>query len=575
MNNIAIIEILLIGTIIVIQTIVGSKTLNKIKNLKRIITNTDNLQINEAIISLSDLKHLHPKKILENIFNTENDTTIVKLEESIATKKESLKSLNEKKTSLEEAKEIYDEVFSIESVFKAEVDAFHEEDNLTKSIELLETEIEEEEAKLTNLKDKESLENSEKVSLIDSSSTPSKVFKNILDSINVYLLRNKGAATDFNLIKDITNRNIEIEEDEVSRSITLPLYLGLMGTMLGIVFGLISMFFTSTSSDNFEVTGFISGVSIAMFASLYGLGWTVFNSSFRHKQAVKTLENRKNDFFTFIQIELLPLINQSVSSSVYDLHQNLVQFNDDFTSNINHLKGLLVKNYDALIAQDNILQALEHIDITSFAKANVLVLRELKESTLYLQRFNKYLNSLESISGNTLQLSGSFQTLLDRTNNFEHIAEKIDRRVEDSNKLVQFFNNHYEILENKGKILENAVKDVDDVLIKSLNELQTHTNEKIEAIKKITEQEEDNMIKAFAENRSHISKLSLLDELNKVVHEIKKQPNKEVLSINETLKELKKGVDTTNKLLQRKHDGLIVSNLKKIGLFKSKKKNEK
>ncbi|MCB0752204.1 MAG: hypothetical protein KDC52_12075, partial [Ignavibacteriae bacterium] len=52
------------------------------------------------------------------------------------------------------------------------------------------------------------------------------IFESLLHSINVYLLRNKGATTDFNLIRDITERNIDTEDDDISQTVTVPLYLG-------------------------------------------------------------------------------------------------------------------------------------------------------------------------------------------------------------------------------------------------------------------------------------------------------------------------------------------------------------
>lgn len=68
-----------------------------------------------------------------------------------------------------------------------------------------------------------------------------KVISCILNSINVYLERNKNAVTDFHLVKDITERNIDALEEDINLTISIPLYLGLIGTMLGIVIGLFTM----------------------------------------------------------------------------------------------------------------------------------------------------------------------------------------------------------------------------------------------------------------------------------------------------------------------------------------------
>ncbi len=359
------------------------------------------------------------------------------------------------------------------------------------------------------------------ISLVNPEDKYSTVFNTILHSINVYLLRNKGASTDFNLIKDITERYVDIEENDINDAVTVPLYLGLIGTMLGIIFGLINLFIVSNSENDFEVQGFLLGVSIAMFASLYGLIWTVSNSNFKFKVARRNVEKTKNNFYTFIQTELLPILNQSVSSSIHTLHTNLVKFNDGFTGNINNLTYILNKNYDAVIAQESILNHLEKIDINEYAKANVKVLSELRNGTKDLQKFNQYLNLLNSTVENTSELSEAFESILERTNNFENLAQKLDNRVEESNKLVQFLNNHYEVLSERGHLITDSVKKVDDVLIKSLVELQDHTTTKITAIKEITEKEEDLMTQTLAENKSHFSKLSLLADLNENFIELK------------------------------------------------------
>jgi hypothetical protein len=76
------------------------------------------------------------------------------------------------------------------------------------------------------------------VNIIETSATKNLVFEKILFSTNNYLIRNRGAASDFNLIKDIVERNIDAVEEDINSSIGIPLYLGLMGTMMGIVIGL-------------------------------------------------------------------------------------------------------------------------------------------------------------------------------------------------------------------------------------------------------------------------------------------------------------------------------------------------
>ena len=540
MNNITIIEFALVGLIVLLQIIQALKTRNKINILRSIIPNKDFFRIKLFNIPIGDLQNNLPKDVLKNlsVYEKQND-----FNDNFEYSFENLSAL-----TIAEIKEKVDNDFSvkIKGTLKNEIidEAIAINNFYTNSNE--------------NNQNEELVLN--EITLINPNDKSNSVFDELLHSINVYLLRNKGATTDFNLIKDITERNIDTEDEDISQRVTTPLYLGLMGTMIGIIFGLLNLFLVSSKGEDFEVKGFLIGVAIAMSASFIGLLFTVLNSGY-YKNARKQVEIAKNDFYTFIQTELMPILNQSVSSSVYMLHSNLVKFNDNFTVNINKLTGLLNKNYDAVIAQDSILQSLEKIDITEFAKANVKVLSELKSGTEDLHKFNQYLSVLNATVDGTTRLSHSFQTLLSKVNYFEGLAEKLDSRIEESNKLVQFLNDHYEVLSERGELITDSVRKVDDVLNKSLVELREHTTEKIDAIKDITIKEEDLMTKAFAENRSQFSKLSLLENLNKSINEIKSNSENQLNTINSQINDLKESIKKTNTVLKNINNQSLVQKI--------------
>jgi hypothetical protein len=502
MNSISIIEFLLVGAIVVIQTSLALKTISQIKYLAIIIPALKFFKLKKYNIPIEDLQTFEPKEILQNLSAYE-------------------------KQPKPQAEPVYSENGN--------------------GVSDLFSEAEEDEYESQN-----------EVSLINPNEKVNVIFDEILLAVNVYLLRNKGAATDFNLIKDVVERNLDMEEEDISHTVTVPLYLGLMGTMVGIVFGLINLFLVSDPNADFDIKAFLGGVSIAMFASFWGLFCTVANSSFNLKNARRSLEKAKNVFYTFLQTELLPVLNQSVSSSMYTLHTNLVKFNDNFSINLNKLSGMLNKNHDALIAQERILQALESIDITEFAKANVKVLKELKTGVEQLDKFNQYLNNLNHLVNGTSRLTTSFEDLLTRSNNFQGLAERLDSRVEESNKLIQFLNDHYKQLEERGEIIRDSVVKVEDVMTKSLKQLEEHTQTKIDAIKQITIKEEDLMTQAFAENRSHISKLSLLEDLKKSIEEFKRNSTDSIGGIRKEVESLKASIDKSNTVLKEINDSSLI-----------------
>jgi hypothetical protein len=69
-------------------------------------------------------------------------------------------------------------------------------------------------------------------------------FSKIINSINNYLLKNKGGTSDYHLMKDIVERNCDAKENEIDTQIPTPLYMGLMGTILGIFLGVIFLIST-------------------------------------------------------------------------------------------------------------------------------------------------------------------------------------------------------------------------------------------------------------------------------------------------------------------------------------------
>lgn len=526
MNNLTVIEFLLVSGIVIVQSGIALKTFRQIKKLKVLIPELEFFKIKKFFIPFEDLQTFDPREILKRISSYE--------------KKEVHQTVPE-------------EVYADDG--NGNLDLFSESEN---GSEIIEDEI------------------TTEVSLINPNESTNEIFDNIITATNIYLLRNKGAVTDFNLIKDIVERHVETEEEEITQFSNVPLYLGLMGTMVGIVFGLINLFLVSNSNGDFDPKPFLGGVSIAMFASFWGLFCSVINANFNYKVAKRNLEKSKNDFYTFIQTELLPLINQSISNSVYTLHQNLVNFNDKFTTNLTKLSSMLNKNHDALLAQERILTALENIDLTEFAKANVKVLKELKVGTEQLEKFNHYIKNLSSFVEGTRRLSTSFDEMLTKTNNFQGLAEKLDTRIEESNQLVLFLTSHFSQLQMRGEQMKESVTKVEDVLVKSLKQLEEHTEAKIKAIKEITIKEEDMMSKALADNRNNLTKLSLLEDLTKHIAEFKDSSASQIERVKSEIKDLKTSLDKSNSVLEEiKNNSLLhkahnlTESVKKI--FSSKK----
>lgn len=349
------------------------------------------------------------------------------------------------------------------------------------------------------------------------------VLDKILSSVNTYLLRNKGAVSDFNLIKDVAERNTDAVDEEINALLPIPLYLGLMGTMIGIVIGLFSM--PSISDDNFEsaIDMLIGGVKVAMIASFIGLLLTVVLSGYKYKGAKLHAEGLKNDFFTWIQTQLLPVLSQNISSSIYSLQANLLKFNDTFSVNVGSFNGVMNKILNSFDSQVNLMNELKEVDVAQLAKLNVNVLQELRISTKEFEKFTQFLTKLNSFVDNADKLNHNINNQLDRTQAVETIANSMGTNIQVNKELMGVLQMEMREFSNRKQMVSDAVINVDNTLTKSLDELKIHIDAQIAAIKSITIKEEDLLEKLLKEDRGNLNELKKLGALNTGMSSLEKE----------------------------------------------------
>jgi uncharacterized coiled-coil DUF342 family protein len=369
-------------------------------------------------------------------------------------------------------------------------------------------------------------EETKEIHLIIPGFDSSNELRGIITSINIYLIKNRGASSDFHLIKDVVERNADMQEGEIGHTISLPLYLGLLGTMFGIVFGLFNIAdlegdFSAGNKTGDSITILLGGVKIAMIASFTGLALTIINSGWFYKGAKFIRENRKNGFYTFIQTELLPVLNQNINSTLHSLQTNLFRFNDDFSSNIVRLNGIMNKNYDTLTAQERILSAVERLDVTEFAKANVKVLKEVQQATDKFAAFNSHLDNVNEMVAHSGRYVAQMNELLTRTDNLGHLASKIVETFELNRKLQEFLQHHYSSLEHSQQVFDEKLTGVNDVLYQTLDQLKGFVQQKIIEVQGISLKEIELMRDEYPEKWKKLDNLVHLELLNKNVADIK------------------------------------------------------
>lgn len=291
---------------------------------------------------------------------------------------------------------------------------------------------------------------------------------NIVAPINQYLSKNEGAVADFLLIKDVVERNCDMKREEIQSQLPVPLYLGLMGTMLGIITGIGGIAlksgngfsnFINNPSDSIGIL--MGGVAIAMIASFIGIFFTTCGSWIA-KSAASKVEEDKNNFYTWIQTDLLPNIGGTANSIVM-LQQNLMKFNRTFADNVNKLDAAFEKIEGCYIDQVTLIKEIQKLDMKNVATANVRVLQELNGCMPQLQQFYEYLQSVNSYISNINALNNKLDANENRTRLIEEMAT--------------FFKEEVSAISQRKAVISQTVGQVDDYLHKALENLMINSED--------------------------------------------------------------------------------------------------
>lgn len=362
------------------------------------------------------------------------------------------------------------------------------------------------------------------IAVIDAEAPVNEIFGKILFSLNTYLIRNRGGASDFNLIKDIVERNTDAVEEDIHLTISIPVYLGLMGTMLGIVIGLFNMANLSGGIGNKltdehlgqSISILLSGVKIAMISSFSGLLLTMVNSGWIFKGTKSFVETRKNDLYTFIQTELLPVINQSLAATLSSLQRNLLFFNSEFKQNLEGLSIIFDKSHETMVFQKEMFDSLDSARIGEIANYNLKIFNAFTESSRKLEKFGTYIDRLNAFVAHSENLTTVAQDLLVRTDNFRVIAVNLGEEFSLNRKLMEFLSTHFARLDEHKKYVEQNLAETGHSMSDIFRELKDHIQRSSDHVKKFTIDEMEALRGALSETKNKLGlldKLALLDKL--------------------------------------------------------------
>ncbi|MEI6140610.1 MAG: hypothetical protein WCP85_15180 [Mariniphaga sp.] len=388
----------------------------------------------------------------------------------------------------------------------------------------------------------------------------SKILNNIISSINKYLLKNTGAPCDYHLMKDIVDRNCDTKEEEIQAQIPVPLYLGLVGTMTGILIGVGFLVFggglddllgkTTNSNSEGSIIILMGGVAMAMISSIIGIILTTIGSS-EAKNAKKRLERDKNAFLSWMHAELLPRISKDPSGALIRMTQNLSNFNDTFAKNTQELKLTLSKVNDSYRNQAVLLQAIDQLKIADIATANIAVYDKLKNSTKeigvfaqFLQNSNEYLAAIQNLNHKLDDYEKRTQVIENAGNFFSKnekwLAESFDiANLEVKAALVRFNKTTGESLSTLQESFSVQVLNFDSIIQKQQEKLQEALKITMEIVSESFIKTQKTFEKAIIDQQQALQ--GKLLETSKLVEELKN-----LTHIKEGIKDFKEATNRQN-----------------------------
>ena len=163
--------------------------------------------------------------------------------------------------------------------------------------------------------------------------------KSLIQDINAYIRKSKGTVA-FSIIQNKTERRISMLYEIATSKLSFPTHIGLMGTFAGVFVGLL-MFLGGTlysgEITDANIQSLIAGVLVSMITSWCGIS-RLISSHRAASEATNQIDRDKNEFYEWVQNELMPSVDVSMVEAIGKLHETIDQFEPTFSKVIVEFK---------------------------------------------------------------------------------------------------------------------------------------------------------------------------------------------------------------------------------------------
>ena len=340
----------------------------------------------------------------------------------------------------------------------------------------------------------------------------------LIKEINNYVVKTKG-TTDFSVIQNKVERKLNMRYDQSMSLLSFPTYLGLMGTFLGVFLGItmfISGFDNAGNISDDSIKNLLSGVLVSMFTSLFGLILTTINNA-KAGDARAKIEQDKNEFFDYVQTELMPTLNVSLVSAIGKLHNTVdcfepafnkvidkfqrtfdsctTAFGNNFENNVKAVAGAVKamgENMDKINEniqyQKELIQTMKSEEVAKGMERYITASNGFVSITQSLNKFEEARRMMLAAAQESINLQNAYadslkiprevaariNQILDRIKDFEdsinHLGGQISRREILGNDVVNKIQEQISAIGKKQNIADSYIETADDNLKDLFNE---------------------------------------------------------------------------------------------------------
>ena len=268
--------------------------------------------------------------------------------------------------------------------------------------------------------------------------------KQLVREINEYVRKNVG-TTDFSVIQNKTERKLNMRYEESMARIAFPTYYGLMGTFTGVFVGIITFiagFDGANGVTDDSIRNLLIGVLVSMLTSLFGLALTTRNNR-NASLSKKQIDEDKNEFYDFIQNELMPTLDVSMVAALNKLHNTVNLFEPSFNRVIDRFQ----QTFDSCTAafgerfQRNVEVVSTAVAIMGDNMDKVNDNIEHQEKLLKIFKSRGIIETLERF----VEVSDHFKEIMDSLNNFERARKYMLDAVNKVTEYQQRYNDSLNI----------------------------------------------------------------------------------------------------------------------------------